>query len=90
MIWTLCALPVIFGSRLNAWLTALLVAVFFSIPQNLGHIMENAMLPSASVRVSHLIETASSTFIFGLVVVWLLHRKHESMSDLFSFKSTRG
>ncbi len=88
MIWTLCALPVIFGSRLNAWRTALLVALFFSIPQNLGHIMENALIPLASVRMSHFIETASSTFIFGLVVVWLLHRKHESFLDLFEMNQS--
>jgi hypothetical protein len=86
MIWTLCALPVIFGSKLNAWWTALLVALLFSIPQNLGHIMENSLIPGASVRLSHFIETASSTFIFGLIVVWLLHRKHESPSDLFRGK----
>ena len=88
MIWTLCALPVIFGSRLNAWWTALLVALFFSIPQNLGHILENVLIPLASVRLSHFIETASSTFIFGLVVVWLLHRKHESFKDLFAVKKS--
>jgi len=89
MIWTLCALPIIFGSKLNAWWTALLVGLFFSIPQNLGHIMENSLIPGASVRLSHFIETASSTFIFGLLVVWLLHRKHDSISGLFRFKPTQ-
>ncbi|MDP2237716.1 MAG: hypothetical protein Q8J88_14895 [Bacteroidales bacterium] len=86
LIWTLCALPVIFGSKLNAWWTALLVAFLFSIPQNLGHIMENSLIPGASIRLSHFIETASSTFIFGLIVFWLLHRKHESLRDLFRGK----
>jgi hypothetical protein len=86
MIWTLCALPVIFGSKHSAWWTALLVALLFSIPQNLGHIMENSLIPLASIRLSHFIETASSTFIFGLIVVWLLHRKHESVKDLFGGK----
>lgn len=78
MIWTLCALPIIFGSRLNIWKTALLVGVFLSIPQNLGHLLENPLIPQASVRLSHMIETASSTFIFGLVLTWLLHRRHSS------------
>jgi ABC-type sugar transport system permease subunit len=86
MIWTLCALPVIFGSKLNAWWTALLVALLFSIPQNLGHVMENSLIPGASVRLSHFIETASSTFIFGLIIVWLLHRKHECIRDFFGIK----
>lgn len=82
MIWTLCALPIILGSRLNAWQTALLVGVFLSVPQNLGHILENPLIPQASVRLSHMIETASSTFVFGMVMVWLLHRRHSSVRDL--------
>lgn len=82
MIWTLCALPIILGSRLNAWQTALLVGVFLSVPQNLGHILENPLIPQASVRLSHMIETASSTFVFGMVMVWLLHRRHSSVRDI--------
>ncbi len=68
MLWTLFALPVIAGSKLDAWKTALLVGVFLGIPQNLGHIVENPLLPIASVRLSHLIETASSTFLFGVIM----------------------
>ena len=84
-LWVLCALPVARGSRVNSWWTALLVGVFFSVPQNIGHIVANPLIPIASVRLSHLIETASSTFIFVLVVVWLLHREHHSVRDLFGF-----
>lgn len=87
LLWTLCALPVIRGSKVNPWWTALLVGLFFSVPQNLGHILANPLLPIASIRLSHLIETASSTFIFGTIVVWLLHREHYSLADLFT-KST--
>lgn len=83
MIWTVCALTVIRGSKLNAWYTALLLGIFFSIPQNIGHIMENPLMPIASVRLSHFIETASSTFVFALIISWLLHRKHYSIKDLF-------
>jgi hypothetical protein len=82
MLWMLCALPVIRGSRVNAWWTALLVGLLFSVPQNIGHILANPLLPIASVRLSHMIETASSTFIFGAVVVWLLHREHHFFRDL--------
>ncbi|MFQ5812324.1 MAG: hypothetical protein ACE5I2_03915 [Anaerolineae bacterium] len=82
LLWVLCALPVIRGSRLNPWWTALLVGLFFSVPQNVGHILANPLLPIASVRLSHMIETASSTFIFGSVVVWLFHREHHSVGDL--------
>lgn len=86
MLWTLCALFVIHGSKVNVWLTAILVGLFFSLPQNVGHIMENPLMPIASVRISHLIETASSTFIFGMIITWLLHREHNSIQDLFGFE----
>lgn len=76
MLWTLCALPVIRGSRVNVWWTAFLVGLLFSVPQNIGHILANPLIPIASVRLSHMIETASSTFLFGVIVVWLLHRGH--------------
>ncbi len=82
LLWVLCALPVIRSSRVNPWWTALLVGLLFSVPQNLGHILANPLLPVASVRLSHMIETASSTFIFGTLVVWLLHREHHSFGDL--------
>lgn len=82
LIWTLCALPIIRGSRVSVWWTALLVGLLFSVPQNVGHVLANPLMPLASVRLSHLIETASSTFVFGVIVVWLLHREHESLRDL--------
>jgi hypothetical protein len=75
MIWTACALLIIRGSRWNVWQTALVVALMFSVPQNIGHILPNSMIPLNSVRISHLLETASSTFIFGLIVTWLFYPK---------------
>jgi len=89
MLWTLCALPVIRGSRVNVWWTAFLVGLLFSVPQNIGHILANPLIPIASVRLSHLIETASSTFLFGVIVVWLLHREHRSLGDLFGIGAAR-
>ena len=82
MFWVLCALPVIRGSKLNPWQTAILLGIFFSVPMNIGHILENPLMPHASIRLSHMIETALSTFIFGLIVAWLLHREHHSVRDL--------
>jgi hypothetical protein len=90
LVWVLCALPVIRGSRLNPWWTALVVGLFFSVPQNVGHIMANPFLPIASVRLSHMIETASSSFLFGAVVVRLLHREHRSVGDLIGLHGDRG
>lgn len=73
LIWVAGAYIVIRGSKLPLWQTALLVGLLLSIPQNIGHILPNSLIPSSSVRMSHLIETASSTFVFGLIITWLLY-----------------
>lgn len=75
LIWVGGALFIIRGSRLPLWQTALLVGLMISVPQNIGHLVPNPLIPINSVRISHLIETASSTFIFGLIVTWLLYSK---------------
>jgi hypothetical protein len=72
-LWMLCALPIIRGSRVNRWGTALVVGLLFGVPQNVAQILANPLMPIASVRSSHMIETASSTFLFGVLVVWLLY-----------------
>jgi hypothetical protein len=72
LIWVACALPILRGSRWPLWATALVVALLFSMPQNVAHLLPNPLIPINSVRMSHLIETASSTFVFGLIVSWLL------------------
>jgi hypothetical protein len=51
------------------------VGLALSVPQNIGHILPNSLIPLNSVRMSHLIETASSTFVFGLTLTWLLFPK---------------
>ena len=81
MIWVVCALPVLCGSRWPLWATALIVGLMFSVPQNIGHLMPNSLIPINSVRISHLIETASSTFIFGLMVGGLLYPKHREVRE---------
>ena len=83
ILWTLCAIPIIHGSKVNVWFTAILVGLFFTIPQISGLILENPLMPNASVRLSHMIEGISSNFVFGMIIVWLLHREHNSLKDLF-------
>jgi hypothetical protein len=71
VLWTLLALPVIRMSRGGSWQVALLVGMLFALPMNMAHAIPNDLM-SASVRLSHFIETVSSNFIFGLLVVGLL------------------
>ncbi|MDD3739092.1 MAG: hypothetical protein PHP31_07340 [Lentimicrobiaceae bacterium] len=82
VLFAIISMPIIIGSKVKPWATALLVGFLFAIP-HLGHILPNPLMPLASVRLSHMIETSTSTFVFGLIVVWLLHRKHSGFGDLF-------
>ncbi len=84
MLWTLCAIPVIRGSKVSTWWTAILVGLLFTVPQISGLILENPLMPQASVRLSHMIEGLASNFVFGMIIVWLLHREHNSLKDLNS------
>lgn len=74
--WVLCALPVVAGSKFKTTSTGVMVGLFFSVPQNVAQILPNPLMPLASVRLSHLIETTLSTFVFGVIVVLMLHWKH--------------
>ncbi len=85
MLFAIIVMPIILGSKVKPWLTGLLVGFLFAVP-HLGHILPNPLMPLASLRLSHMIETASSTFVFGLIIVWLLHRRHSNLNDLFSKK----
>jgi len=83
LLWVLFALPVARMTRGNLLWKALVVGLWLGVPFNIGHIMANPLIPLASVRLSHMIETASSTFIYGMIITWLLHRRHTSLADLF-------
>ncbi len=83
LLWVAFVLPVIRMTRGRLWQVAVVVALLMSVPQNIGHILPNPFIPQNSVRLSHMIETATSTFLFGLIVVWLLFRRHHSVTDLF-------
>ncbi len=81
-LFTLIVYPVLRGSKVNPWITALIIGSLLAVP-HLGHILSNPLMPDASIRFSHMIETASSTFLFGMIIVWLFHRKHSGLKDLF-------
>jgi len=51
--------------------TALMLGLLFGVVMNAQLLIPNPYMPEA-VRMAHLVETASSNFIFGLLVGWLL------------------
>ena len=80
LMWAAFALPIISMLRHKPWLGAILTGLFLSLPMNIPHIVPNPYMP-ADVRLVHFIETASSNFIFGVLMFWLLHRSHRSLMD---------
>lgn len=83
ILWALFALPVTRLLRARPWLSAVALGLFIALPMNITHVIPNTVMPDPSVRLSHFIETATSNFLFGLVIYWLLHRRHTSLADLF-------
>jgi len=88
LLFTVIAIPVIRGSNVKPWITALLVGLLMAVP-HLVHILSNPLIPIASVRFSHMIETATSTFLFGMIIVWILHRRHHGIKDLFKISNQK-
>jgi hypothetical protein len=71
MLWVALALPVtqmLKGRRLE---TALAIGLLFAVVMNAQLLLPNPYMPEA-VRMAHLVETASSNFIFGMFIGWLL------------------
>lgn len=83
LLWVLFTLPLIMMVRDKGWVGALAVALMVSLPMNIGHVIPNPFMPEA-VRLVHFVETATSNFILGLFLFWLLHRPHRSLGELFS------
>jgi len=73
MGWVVIALPLIRMLKGDWREISFALGVTFSVLMNALLLLPNPYMPEP-VRMAHLIETASSNFIFGLLVGWLLTR----------------
>ena len=80
-VWVLVALPVIRMLKGTSREAAVTLGLIFALVMNSQHIPPNPYMPGM-VRLAHFIETASSNFLWGMFIVWLLHRRHTSIPDL--------
>jgi hypothetical protein len=71
VIWALIALPVIRTLKGQRWETGIAVALCFAICTSSQLLIPNPFMPPA-VRMAHLLETSTSNFLFGLVVIAML------------------
>jgi hypothetical protein len=72
MLWTALAVPVIRMMKGRWWEAGLAVALLFAVV-NSQLLLPNPLMP-AEVRMVHLLETTSSNFLFGWLLVWWLLR----------------
>ncbi|TBW27382.1 hypothetical protein [Gramella sp. KN1008] len=73
-VFTIIVYSLIRYFKENLLVTALLIGFFLAVP-HFGHIISNPLMPFASIRLSHLIETASSTFLYGVIIVLVMQPK---------------
>jgi hypothetical protein len=73
MLWVGLALPVIRMMQGRRWEAVLAVGLLFCVVMNAQLLLPNPYMPE-TVRMTHLVETASSNLLFGLFAGWLLTR----------------
>ena len=73
LLWTAIAVPVIKMMKGRWWEGGLAVALLFAVV-NSQLLIPNPLMP-AEVRMAHLLETATSNFLFGWLVVIILRGK---------------
>jgi hypothetical protein len=82
LLWVALAAPIIRWTRGRPWEAGLIVALLLSLLMNDVHLYPNPLMPR-SVSTTHFIETASSNFVWGFAITWLMQRAHTSPADLF-------
>jgi hypothetical protein len=84
--WVALAVPVIRMLKGQRTETALAIGLLFAVVMNAQLLLPNPYMPEA-VRMAHLVETASSNLIFGILVGWLL-TQHASFGRVAMVQST--
>ncbi len=80
IMWAAFALPVVRMHKGPPWEVALAIASLSAVWSS-TFLLPNPYMPEAVAR-AHLVEAACSMFVFGLVVGWLLSRRHSSSHDV--------
>ncbi len=70
LLWTGLGLTVVRAMRGSVGEKALAVGALFAVVMSAGLLLPNPYMPY-DVRMIHLVETASSDFLFGCLLVWL-------------------
>jgi len=74
VLWAALTLPVIRMMKGRWWETGLVVALLFSVLMG-ANLLRSTGLPTG-LQIAHFVEVFGENFMFGWIVVWLLHRRH--------------
>ena len=80
LLWAAIAVPVIRMTKGRWWEAGLAVALLFSVVMNSQLLLPNPLMPR-EVRMVHLLETATSNFLFGWLLVLVLRGRRQSVSE---------
>ena len=81
LMWTAIAVPVIRMMKGAWWEAGLAVSLLFSVVMCSQLLLPNPFMPE-EVRMVHLLETATSNFLFGWIIVFILQVRRRSASRL--------
>ena len=82
LVWVALALPVIRMMKGSRQETGVAVGLLLALLIGTQLFVPTAFMPE-SIRMAHFVELVSSQFLFGWIVVWLFHRDHESLRELY-------
>ena len=77
LLWTAIAIPIIKMMKGKWWEAGLAVAVLFAMTSS-QLLIPNPLMP-AEVRMAHLVETVTSNFLFGWLIVFILVQLHHPL-----------
>ena len=80
ILWTVIAVPVILMTKGKWWESGLAVALLFAVVMNSQLLLPNPFMPQ-EVRMVHLLETATSNFLFGWLLVLILLGWRQSTTE---------
>jgi hypothetical protein len=80
ILWAAIAVPVIRMMKGRWWEAGLAVALLFGVVMNTQLLLPNPLMPR-EVRMVHLLETATSNFLFGWLIVLVLCWRRRSEGE---------
>jgi hypothetical protein len=86
LLWAALAVPVIRMMKGQWWEAGLAVALLFGVVMNTQLLLPNPLMPR-EVRMAHLLETATSNFLFGWLIVVVLCWRRRSEREPVTMSS---